>query len=485
MSTEFAVLGADTANQQAGGPSFFDRAGMFTSTAVLSGLGSIYNTAVYFGNKVGMEADLLDTAKILETYDRDWYNYYKENEQLIDTAGFIATSFLPGTFALKGLKAAQAGMGAGAIGRSVSGTLNFANAQRTIQLEKGLAAMAAEGGSVHSYINANKLASMTWGYADNIIQAAAWESAVALTMHQSPLLADASVGGIMHDIAFGAFVGGTFGGVIDAISTNRVFKDAVKQLGGIQRKYDTPTLYPFMTAGDEAYGMIDSVLAMKGGVDEADKLMPFKYTVGGKTKAVELNIAAHLDNTLTKTEQKLYQDIQLTLSKLGGANDTEAGAAVAENVLATIRKGKADGLSAETIREQVGNLTLGLKKVRSLTDDAPLDITDGERLFYVADKVDLKALEAGGNTVESLMKLSHSRTPFAKNATSKPWQVVGDVADAKMAPFGFMSFAAAWEQGYDIAIIGGKLRYSPKSEIFKQVKDGGGHARDSRWRAGR
>jgi hypothetical protein len=54
MSKELALLGADTANQQAGGGSFFDKATMFTGSTVVSGLAGIYNTFVDYGSKIGI-----------------------------------------------------------------------------------------------------------------------------------------------------------------------------------------------------------------------------------------------------------------------------------------------------------------------------------------------------------------------------------------------------------------------------------------------
>lgn len=465
MSNELAVDGADIANQQAGGNSIYDKTVMFTGSAVVSGLGSIYNTFVDLANTTGTEMARMDTGRILENYDRTWYDYYKTNEQLVDTGGFVLGSLIPGTLGIKGLKAAQAGMGAGAIGRAVSGTLNVFNAKRDVYLAKGLQEVASEGGSAFAYINANKLGSMTWGLADNVLQAAAAETAVALTMSSSPLMADKSKVDIFSDIAFGAMVGGGFGGALDAIVTNKIFKDAVKAVG---KNKQTPAYYSELGLGigDEAYGFVDSLLALPKQVLDSDKLVTVHNALSKKD--VTLNVEDLLKRNLTKVERESYNQVQLSLQKLGTDNTPEVGEAVNQMVLGMVRDGLAAGTKPEEIKQSVGNYLLGLKKVRTLTDDTTGSF-NREDLFYINHEVDLSKLESGG-TVDQLLGLAKSRTPFAKNATAKPYQVVGDPAAAKVTTAA-TTFEEAWLAGNDLAIIGGKLRINPKSEIFSQVKD--------------
>jgi hypothetical protein len=468
MSKELAVLGADIANQQAGGNSIFDRAAMFTGSAVVSGLGSIYNTFVDYGNMAGGDFERLDTARALETYDREWYRYYKENEQLVDVTGFIGSSLIPGTLAVKGLKAVQAGRASGAIGRAVQGPLNFALGKRDAYLKKGLDEIASEGGSAFAYINANKLASMSWGMADNVLQAAAFETAVAATMNASPILADRSTSEVLSDMAFGMFVGGGFGGALDAIITNRVFKNAVAGVGAKQRQFDTPAYYSNLGlgVGDEAYGFVDSLLTLPKEIQFDDRFVNVYNTLTKKN--VVLDVETHLKRTLSKVERESYDQVQLTLQKLGTNNTPEVGQAVNSMILRMIREGVENGAQPAAIKQTVGNYLLGLKKVRTLGDDAESFARDD--LFYIADNVDLGKLAAEGNSVEKLLELARSRKPFDKNATAKPYEVVGDVSHTKVT-LTAKTFEEAWEAGHDIAIIGGKMRINPKSDIYKQVKD--------------
>ncbi len=468
MSNELAVYGADTANQQAGGNSFFDKTLMFTGSAVVSGLYSIYNTGVEYGNMLGADMEKLDTARTLETFDRNWYGYYKENQEYVDAAGFIAGSLIPGTLAIKGLKAAQAGHATGAIGRSVSGPLNFFAGKRDEYLKKGLTEIANEGGSAYAYINSNKLASMSWGVAENLLQGAAFETAVALTMNQSPLLADKSKMEILNDMAFGMFVGAGFGGALDAIATNRIFKDAVKKLGNKQRQFDTPNNYGDLglMGGDEAYGFVDSLLTLPKEIRFDDRFVGITNTIGNKH--VVLDIEQHLKRTLTKVEREAYDNLSTSMQKLVTDKTPEAAEELTGLVLRKIKEGQDVGASSANIKQEVGNLLLGMRKFRTLTDKNAEGFSSDD-LFYIAHEVDLGKLEGGG-TVDKLLEAARSRTPFAKNATAKPYELVGDVADVKVTLKAKL-FEEAWSQGYDIAVIGGRMRINPKSGVFKQVTD--------------
>jgi len=461
MSKELAVIGADTANQQAGGPSFIENAGMFIGTSVVSGLAGIYNTVVEYA---GDETDKLDVSRYLETTDRNWYEYYKENKQLADVAGFVASSFIPGGLAVKGLKAVQMGRAGGAIGRAVQGPLSFALNKREHYLKEGLRQLSEEGGSAYSYINANKLAAMGWGFAENALQNAVFETAAVLAMSQSPVLADSSMSDVLGDIALGTFIGGGFGGAIDAVTTNRMFKSAVLQIGKAQRPFDALSHYSGqgLGIGDEAFGYVDSLLALPKEALATGQNITVKNAFK-KGEEFTFGIEKLLKKSLSSAERNALAQVQLTLQKLG----TDSTPEVADAVNSMILKMVAEGGEPAVVKQKVGDYLLGLKSVKTLRHDAPINDPD---MFYINDAVDLVALEKAGNTVEAFNKLAYSRTPFAKNATAKPYKLVGDPADAKLT-MSATTFNDAWEQGFDIAVIGGKARVNPASQIYRQATD--------------
>jgi hypothetical protein len=469
MSVELAVAGADISNMQAGGGSLFDNTMMFTGSAVLSGLGSIYNTFVDYGSKIGIDAEQIDTGRVLENYDQNWYNFYRANQSAIDVTGFVASSFIPGTLAIKGLKAAQAARATGAIGRSVTGSLNYFNRKRDIATAAGLQELATEGGSAFAYINTNKLAAIGWGFAEQALQAGAFEAAVALTMTKSPVLADKSSGEILSDMGMGMLVGGAFGGAIDGIITNKIFKDAVSKIGLKQREYDVQGLYANrgLGIGDEVYGMTDSLLSLRRDVAADDTIVNVFSPLSKKN--IPLNIENLLKNRINATEKAILEKVNFSLKNLGTELTPEVGDSANKMLLRIIDEGRKSGASDDQIKQSVGNYFLGNKSWRVLTDERAAKDFAREDIFYLAHEVDLSQLKNGG-TVEELFDLARNRRPFDKVATAKPYEVTGDVANAKVTATA-RTFEEAWAGGNDMAIIGGKVRINPKSEIFRQVQD--------------
>src|SRR5687768_2783332 len=141
-----------------------------TTAAVISGLGSIYNTFASGANLLGADVAQINTQERLNEIDQSWGNYYKANQNAIDVTGFIGSSLIPGTLGIKALNAARAGSGAGAIGRA----LGFAETRQAANLSAALRELSVEGGTVFTNINKNKLAAMGWGAADQVLQAAAF-----------------------------------------------------------------------------------------------------------------------------------------------------------------------------------------------------------------------------------------------------------------------------------------------------------------------
>ena len=68
---------------------------------------------------------------------------------------------------------------------------------------------------------------------------------------------------VLGDMMVGTMVGGVFGGALDAIVVNRMFKDTVKQLG-IKRRNSTFLAITRMglSGGDEMYSFVDSLLQL-------------------------------------------------------------------------------------------------------------------------------------------------------------------------------------------------------------------------------
>lgn len=200
----------------------FENAGKFIATSMLSGADSLYNSAATVGNFLGAEAKAHDTQEWITSLDQDLGQYYSQNRQSADLAGFVATSFLPGVGGIKILNAGQtalrAGKFTGMIGKNLSTYTNIL-APSTEAYVKFAGQEIASAQTVFSTLNANTLKALGSGLWQNTLEAAAFETMVQATMFKSPILEEQDHWDIAKNILIGGAVGGTIGGAFEAART--------------------------------------------------------------------------------------------------------------------------------------------------------------------------------------------------------------------------------------------------------------------------
>lgn len=443
------ILGADTANMQAGGKSFFDASTDFFSmgvgSAVLSGAQSIANTAIDFKNALfGGETERYDTLKTLEDFNDNWAQYYKENKDLVDTTGFVLGSVVPGTLGMKALKLAQEGY----VGGAMKSVFGFASTKRAAYLEEALQDVATQGGTVFNAINKNKLLSMAWGTADQALNAAAYETATALTMKSSPLLEKEEWKDIVWDITKTSLLGGAVGGGIEALLTNKIVKDAGKLVAAKQREYDrlVDAGKGGLLTGDRAFSIFEAVTSLPKEV--LDPMIPFKYAANGK-----LDVSALMSRTVAESVERGLQKIETELIDISGVDKT-VGKAMAKAIVSYARTGLKEGANEDQVRSHLGDLLFGLRSANGIGKSA-LDLS-GETVWLNPAAIELK-------------------DTFAKAAVAngKPFRVIGDEADAKIATLGKDVFSKeeAIARGYDLILDpqGKKIEVSPFSTIYQSL----------------
>lgn len=481
----------DTTEVQAGGMGFLQEATMALTAgaagAVISGLGSIYNTFAAGANALGADVEKVDTYRKLDAMDSDWANYYKQNQNAIDTVGFIGTSFIPGSLGVKALNAARAGEATGAVGRA----LGFAQTQQARYVSQALRELSVEGGTVFTQINKNKLAAMAWGAADQTLTAAAFETAVALTMKQSPLLADDSWWDIGKTALTGAVFGGVIGGGIDAIILNKSFKTAVGALDAKSRTYDYVANLDKLglDTGDKAFGILDSLLSLPKNVLPEDKVLDLAFHVARPDKVVgwasplgggnrvQVNVEKLLGQTLKGTEKIAIQDFEKTLRGL--ATQSDVAAPFAEKILKDFVELRAKDLDPSIIRERMGDWLFELKGVRAATTDK---LVSPDELLYFKKKLTADEL-AEINTANSYESAVIRNSPFEKNAYSEPYIFRG-TAEQRADSFktlariggegdnGYPTLTAAWKEGRDVALLpDGTFRVNPSSKLWTRMED--------------
>src|SRR6266404_9619313 len=261
MGPDDYLMAADTTNVQAGGSSFFDDVGDAVTkgapAALLSGVASIYNTGVSVANYFGADAERIDVANTLTSLDQNWGDYYKQNQSVIDTAGFIAGSFIPGGIAVKGLQLARRGEALGAFGRA----LNYTSVRQQAALETAMQTLATPEGSVFKLLNKDFLQSVGWATADQGLQNLAFMTAATASMQASPLLEGQDWKDMGYDIIKSSFFGGLLGGGVEGLLMNRTVKDTVTLIDRAGKKYNTlSTAFDktALTEADKTYALMDS-----------------------------------------------------------------------------------------------------------------------------------------------------------------------------------------------------------------------------------
>lgn len=460
MNLDNMLLAADTANMEAGGKSFFEKAGdaltAGTAGAVVSGLASIYNTVTTPARMMGAEVEEIDTVKVLENVNANWARYYEDNKGVIDTVGFIGGSFIPGGLAVKALNAVRNGRSAGAFANA----LGYTSRRQAHYLDAALKDLATSGTDVFTTLNRNKLASMAFGAADNVLQAAVYETATAVAMNQSPLLVNENWSDISWDIVKTSLAGGLLGGGIEALWTNKIVRDAGKLVERGGRKYDTLDALEKMglSFGDEAFSMMDSVLRLPEKVLDTDKAIPFVYRLNGKDVTAQLPVGELYDKKLADTFNK---GLELFQGKLANVvrSDTTVGAPFATSMVEIVQTGRKLGKTETEIREELGTYLFNLRNVEGL-GASPVDVTK-EVVYFTP-----------GATISSISDLATIFGPKRVSAADKGYRIVGDVADTKLGVVGVHapSLKDGFAAGYDIMLLSnGKFRVNPGSQIYRQV----------------
>lgn len=460
MSSYSWVAAADTANMQAGGQSFFDKTTDFLTKglggAVVSGTYAMLNTGIDFANHFGAGAERFDTLKTLQDFDQNWAQYYKENQTLVDGAGLFLGSLIPGTLAIKGLRAAAAaGESAGAFSR----VLGFAAGREQAALQAALSDLATQGGTVFNTLNKNKMAAMAWGTANQALEAAAYETATVLTMKSSPILENTEWKDVMWDVAKTAMAGGVLGGGINALFTNKIMKDAGKLVGQKQRMYDVLTTMDGtnLSFGDKAFAVQDAIAGLPQEALDALTKLPFKYAKDGV-----LDTSALMNSTLRGTVDRGYVKLTDTITNFANAQDKTIGRAMSEGILGIVREHQAQGLPQDALNLKLGEYLWNLHQVDGI----------GSRPTHLGGSVEWLVPNADfskGNIFSSTKPL---------NPGAKAYRILDEAGMDAARVFTLGKDAATWDEaikaGADAVIDPTKrtFRISPHSELFQELKPG-------------
>lgn len=206
-----------------------DYAAKFISTSIIAGVNELSNIPANVANMFGADIETTTTADAIASMDSDLSQFYQENQLGVDTAGFILSSLIPGMAGIKvlnvGQKALTAAIETGKVGGNTAKALRLLTPMKESYMAKAVNE-ALNGTSVSALTNRNALKAMAAGLGQNVLEAAAFETAVATTLYNSPVLENQDLGDFVSNIAFSAGVFGLVGGALDAARIGYKLKGA-------------------------------------------------------------------------------------------------------------------------------------------------------------------------------------------------------------------------------------------------------------------
>jgi len=468
------MVAADIANMQAGASeSITDNIGSFTHAALVSGFASIYNTGADLINVFGGDIEKIDVAKNLTDNDSDLGAYYKENKNAIDVVGFAVTSLVPGGLALKGLQMAKAGTLIGPYGRA----LGFFSDNRTKYLNAAIEDLASSGGTIYGQINRNKLLAMGWGAADQILQVAAFETAVATTMKQSPLLEKDEFSTVVGNIIKSSVAFGLLGGGIEAIAIHSAFKGASKIIDSDMRKYDIlKHTQGDMPEGHKAYYLLQSMLELP----KEGKNLEYMHRFLPEGEKMVLPTKEAFEAARESATRRGWGELREMSSKIAGG-DTPIADAFAHFIEKKVVEMQQAGTPDDQILDLMQGYLLNVSKVNRVEKGA----ADGlGKIGYVTGQLSTEAL-AKIRTTDDFLAAIVTRAPTSDTLSKTPYEFVGEARNIKIGLVGesasapvegnfarFLNPSEAFDAGFDAVMLrNGTVRINPESKVIVHRAD--------------
>lgn len=337
----------------------FEGAGKLISTGVLSGANSFYNTGIAIGNWFGAGAEERDTQSFISGIDSDLGAYYSNNREAADLVGFIAGSFIPGLGGIKVLNAGQTALKVASKTGLLGENLSKATGLLIPQTDKYIKLAAADinaASATFSSINANGIKALASGVYQNVLEGAAFETAVQATMFKSPILSEQDNWDIVKNIAIGGVFQGVLGGAFAGAKSLGVIKSLVKKEEGFLKPLSSRNL------PQEGTSPADSIILMAEDRDLAAQPFPTSDNFPQAQK------------TYTDKIRRIDNDIRTEAHNITKGDDPEIGNMLADSIYGLDHQTILDNLLHTT---QAGRLNQTLdvesKLAKSVKAGEPID----------------------------------------------------------------------------------------------------------------
>lgn len=227
------LIAADNHNLANRNYSFFETATLGAGAVIGSAATQVYNILPTIGNWFGGDFEHAKTQEVLERFDSDMGQYYQDHQAGVDALGFVLSSIVPGTVGVKALRAGQAALRgaaeAGTLGTNLQAATGLLPSNRSL-ISKAIQA-TLEPNAGFPIWNPQTVKALAAGVGQAALEGAAFETAVAATMYNSPVLEKQDLGDIASNILWGAGLSGAIGGVIHGAQVYSKIKGAETTLG--------------------------------------------------------------------------------------------------------------------------------------------------------------------------------------------------------------------------------------------------------------
>lgn len=448
------ITSADNHNLGNVGSSWFDvdptNLPKFAAVSMLSGLNSFWNTGVKIGNFLGADAEENKTDAWISGLDSDLGAYYKQNSQAADLMGFLVTSLVPGIGGIKILNAGQKALVAGESG-FVGSNLGIALGLKTPKIESYISAAAKEiqaGQATFLGISNSGFKALSTGIYQNVLEGAAFETAVQATMQASPILDDQSKTDIVWNIATGGLLGGVIGGAFASAKTIGGIRSGVRDIAG--------KINPFGSRGllQETNVPANRLISLADDLETGPTLNPGDPLYQRQVQA------------LSERQKRINLDMRSTVHEMVVGDDRTLGNMIADTNV---------GISATDVMthfidtDQIGRLGAKTSVEKDLKEYI---LSTGQTNPALQVQFWKLTGEDAGRVVDSAPAVSNLADRVTETAgRSTRDRVLGEIRDYGFKPGGY------WDAGsMSLRGNGGHLeseaRYIWASDVMKDIKDG-------------
>ena len=230
------ITAADTVNEANGNGSFIDSVfdtvesiPKFIAVSLISGANQLYNAPADIGNLFGADLERSDTYDVISDFDENLGNYYLENKDAADMVGFLASSLVPGTAGVKALKAGQGALrgaiNAGKFSPQMGKALGLLTPAVKDAAVKGALKEVLTNSSAATLLSRNSMQALAAGAGQSFLEGLAFETAVAATMFNSPILENQDLGDLTSNILLNAGIYTAFATTVDAVKLSYSLKN--------------------------------------------------------------------------------------------------------------------------------------------------------------------------------------------------------------------------------------------------------------------